>query len=229
MPLITGKSQKSFEKNLKTELHSGKPLNQSLAIAYAMKRKAQKKAHGGEIHIDINPHPEELKHEKYAHGGHVGHHSGKSSPVHAHSSHSKHHLAHGGKVSHYAKGGRVEPEEDMEHEWEQELSAHEAHESTEHEMEEEGIVKDDLIGRILKKHHYSKGGMVANQGSAIKSHLAGGKLNEFDDLALRDTLEWTQKDYGDHEGNEREDHDRADIVHRIMRSLRKKDKLPSLP
>lgn len=47
MPLIKGKSKESFEKNVKTEMHHDKPLKQSLAIAYAMKRKAQHKAMGG--------------------------------------------------------------------------------------------------------------------------------------------------------------------------------------
>jgi hypothetical protein len=50
MPLIKGKSQKSFEKNVSTEMHAGKPQKQSLAIAFNMQRKAKKKkAHGGEI------------------------------------------------------------------------------------------------------------------------------------------------------------------------------------
>lgn len=44
MPLIKGKSKKSFEKNVKTEVESGKPLKQSLAIAYDVQRKAKKKA-----------------------------------------------------------------------------------------------------------------------------------------------------------------------------------------
>lgn len=49
MPLIKGKSEKSFVKNLKTEMEHGKPQKQSLAIAYAMKRKASRKkmADGG--------------------------------------------------------------------------------------------------------------------------------------------------------------------------------------
>jgi hypothetical protein len=55
MPLIKGKSQKSFVKNLKTEMEHGKPQKQSLAIAYAMKRKAQKMAHGGESQQDPAP------------------------------------------------------------------------------------------------------------------------------------------------------------------------------
>lgn len=51
MPLHKGTSQKTFEKNFKTEMEHGKPKAQSLAIAYAMKRKAQhaKMAKGGEI------------------------------------------------------------------------------------------------------------------------------------------------------------------------------------
>jgi len=50
MPLIKGKSAKSFSKNVETEMHEGKPLKQSLAIAYDVQRKARKKkAHGGMI------------------------------------------------------------------------------------------------------------------------------------------------------------------------------------
>lgn len=47
MPLISGKSPDTFKKNIKTEMDSGRPLKQSLAIAYAMKRKAKKMAEGG--------------------------------------------------------------------------------------------------------------------------------------------------------------------------------------
>lgn len=56
MPLIQSKSKKAFEKNLKTEIHEGKPMNQSLAIAYATKRKAPKKkmSLGGEVQDDVN-------------------------------------------------------------------------------------------------------------------------------------------------------------------------------
>lgn len=51
MPLMQGKSKASFGHNVETEMHAGKPQKQSLAIAYAVKRKAQKKkmAEGGEI------------------------------------------------------------------------------------------------------------------------------------------------------------------------------------
>lgn len=50
MPLMKGKSEKAFKKNIKTEYEEGKPLKQSLAIAYAMKRKGKKMAKGGAVH-----------------------------------------------------------------------------------------------------------------------------------------------------------------------------------
>ncbi len=51
MPLKHGKSQKAFEENVRTEMKSGKPQDQALAIAYSVKRKAQRKRmqEGGKI------------------------------------------------------------------------------------------------------------------------------------------------------------------------------------
>jgi len=40
MPLKTSSSDAAFKSNLKAEIAAGKPLKQSLAIAYAQKRKA---------------------------------------------------------------------------------------------------------------------------------------------------------------------------------------------
>lgn len=57
MPLIKGKSDKAFSKNVKAEMHSGKPQDQALAIAYSIKRKAQHKAKGGEV-TNEKLHPE---------------------------------------------------------------------------------------------------------------------------------------------------------------------------
>lgn len=48
MPLIKSKSKKAFVENLKTEMHEGKSQPQSLAIAYSVKRKANK-ASGGSV------------------------------------------------------------------------------------------------------------------------------------------------------------------------------------
>jgi hypothetical protein len=43
MPLVKSTKKEAFKKNLKTELKQGKPLKQSLAIAYAEKKAATKK------------------------------------------------------------------------------------------------------------------------------------------------------------------------------------------
>jgi hypothetical protein len=47
MPLYRGKSESDFKHNVKTEREEGKPLKQSLAVAYAMKRRGKKMADGG--------------------------------------------------------------------------------------------------------------------------------------------------------------------------------------
>jgi hypothetical protein len=49
MPLSRGKSEKAFKQNVRTEMDAGKPQNQSLAIAYSMKRKKKKMAEGGQV------------------------------------------------------------------------------------------------------------------------------------------------------------------------------------
>lgn len=41
MPLKKSKSAKAFKENIRTEVKAGKPVKQSVAIAYAVKRKAK--------------------------------------------------------------------------------------------------------------------------------------------------------------------------------------------
>lgn len=81
----------------------------------------------------------------------------------------------------------------------------------------------DIVDHIMKKH-YSHGGVVANEDH----DMADFHPNQFDDLVLDDHLEehYTGKNSGDELGNEQEDHDRRDIVHSIMKSRKKKDRLP---
>lgn len=43
MPLIKSTSKKAFQKNVKKEIGAGRPVKQSVAIAYATKRDAAKK------------------------------------------------------------------------------------------------------------------------------------------------------------------------------------------
>ena len=43
MPLVKSASKGAFRKNIKAELAAGRPLKQSVAIAYSVKRKAMGK------------------------------------------------------------------------------------------------------------------------------------------------------------------------------------------
>lgn len=44
MPLVKSSSKEAFRQNVKTEVKAGKPLKQSLAIAYATQRAAAPKS-----------------------------------------------------------------------------------------------------------------------------------------------------------------------------------------
>ena len=44
MPLVKSKSEKAFKENIKTEVKAGKPVKQAVAISYAVKSEAEKKA-----------------------------------------------------------------------------------------------------------------------------------------------------------------------------------------
>ncbi len=69
MPLMHGKSGKAFTHNIKAEYEAGKPLKQSLAIAYNMKRKSQKMAQGGMACQDCASGHCSVHGEKMAQGG----------------------------------------------------------------------------------------------------------------------------------------------------------------
>ena len=72
MPLIQGKSKKAFGHNVSAEMKAGKPQKQAVAIAYAVKRKAQHKAQGGEIEHEPSEHDMPVDEDNcYAEGGMV--------------------------------------------------------------------------------------------------------------------------------------------------------------
>jgi hypothetical protein len=64
MPLMKSKSKDAFSHNVKAEMHAGKPMKQSLAIAYATKRRSKSK--GGMVEQLTKTKPSE-----YAEGGMV--------------------------------------------------------------------------------------------------------------------------------------------------------------
>lgn len=252
MPLMHGKSERAFGHNVSAEMEHGKPQKQALAIAYAVKRKAERKkmAHGGFMREEEEPEMfEDVEHltglrdeddeaegvEEYADGGDVDPQSSgynidpdKASAV---SSSFK-------KALGYAGGGEIGASEGSKS---GSKAATEGKHSTYNAMTGEYDSADDeglertpsgltylseahggLIDRAMRR--YSEGGMVANEQRAI----AGSELNQYDDLANRDDLEFCY--YGDTSGDEigdaQEDDDRHDIVSRIMRSRRLGDSMP---
>ena len=54
MPLVKSKSDKAFKQNIRAEVKAGKPVKQAVAIAYSMKRAAQKMKDGGEPHLSVS-------------------------------------------------------------------------------------------------------------------------------------------------------------------------------
>ena len=163
MPLSMGKSPASFSRNVSTEMHEGKPLKQSLAIAYAMKRKAAQMAKGGMMHK-------------------------REMPCAAHGMMACH-MCSGGDMM--AEGGEIEHEEKSSgyHHMPEEHEHHPHHEPME-EDEEMPMEEDDMVARIMakiKKDHeegmhvrkeYSEGGRVSNDDEP----LADFEKNQFDDL-----------------------------------------------
>ena len=69
MPLIQGKSKKSFGKNVGKEMEAGKPQKQALAIAFSVQRKNKKKMADGGTLGDAIGYPGSKK--KYYDGGEV--------------------------------------------------------------------------------------------------------------------------------------------------------------
>lgn len=127
------------------------------------------------------------------------------------------------KTPGYAEGGEVE---EMESGYEPMPHPCEKCGHVSHPVENQGMgEEEDMISRIMKKRRmFSKGGRVANDTEPMVDEEPA----EYDDLVKDDDLEFheTGKNSGDELGNEQEDEDRGDIVSRIMKSRKKKDKMP---
>jgi hypothetical protein len=208
----------------------------SLAIAYGMKKKAERKkmADGGDVDPSPSPapSPSPIDPDKaasaqgsmrqafgYADGGEV----------------------HGCENCGYQPSGKVDTDPDMGfHEFDKGYVDHEGDVKRPNKMAmsedhrglnqhpvdmhaETSMDEQDMVDRIMMNRKqnnageakFSKGGMVANQDKEI----TGDMPNEFDDLHLRDDLESSYGEgdnSGDDLGNDQEDEDRADLVDRIM-------------
>lgn len=103
--------------------------------------------------------------------------------------------------------------------------------------EDEGAGDMDCIHPMVRKimmgrmKGYSEGGKVANEESGESTDeptMAKASGNEFDDLALRDDLEFdsTGANEGDELDDAQENKDRSDIIARILKSRAKKDRMP---
>lgn len=184
MPLLKGKSSKAFSHNVETEMEHGKPQKQAVAIAYAMKRKAN---HGG-----------------YMSQGGMLTGSGYQSECNEHcNSPCEVHEQASGFVDETAPN-RMPNHQGLTDSGEQDES---------HEM--------DMVGKALvrRKQLLSQGGMIANK----KGPGVDGLPNEFDDLALRDGLEFSYSgaNSGDEDGGSENDSRLQDMVARVMLKRRK--------
>lgn len=137
-----------------------------------------------------------------------------------------------------AKGGIVDEEDEPTANYADFLKSHDEYSGAEAPSDVEEQVGSDydaadkvmkmaaggMVDRIMKKR-MSKGGMVANDDEIT----ADFQPNDFDDLALRDDLEFEYDGAtsGDEIGNAGEDERRKDIVARIMKSRSKKDRMPN--
>lgn len=271
MPLIHSKSKEAFQHNLKAEMKAGKPMNQSLAISYALKKRAKKMAEGGESGVpggsgspaidsqkakqfskgasESGYNPEQwvknikeglgIAGNSYAEGGQVkdnyqdphAPHMKDGMPFHEDEMESGF-VGHEGNDVKHDMAAMEEDDRRLDQHGEEEQGPYGmmmadggrigSHQSEDHE--------EDMVGRVMKQRqqHFSKGGRVANSGEGDLDEMADGKPNNFDDLSMRDDLEehYTGANSGDERGNAREDHDRQDIIARIMASRRKKDRNP---
>lgn len=203
MPLLKGKSKHTFSENVKEEMHDGKPQKQALAIAYSMKKKAKKMAEGGMMTDDGYQSPNK---------GHTVH-------IHVNPQ------ANVEEPGMYAEGGEAK-EKCMNCGGSMPCVAHGGMMGEQTEAHDE-----DMVDRIMNKRMmpsketkgalYSEGGKVSNESE----EMADEDPNEFDDLALRDDLEFkdTGANSGDEDGSKlNQDDDDEDMVGRIMkkRSMR---------
>jgi len=214
MPLEKGKSKAAFEHNVKAEMHSGKPMKQSLAIAYAMKRK---KAKGGMIEHEekASGYEKMPMAQKYAKGGMIHDDELSSGYLAMPKEHEKHNAP-------------------AEHEDEKDINEHLGHSKDDPESSPHMAHGGDIVSRIMEARHpkpkkMAEGGLAADEGEADYHELADHDPNDFDYLSVSDRDDHTENSGasdGDELGDAQEDHDREDIIKRIMKQRSMKQHNP---
>lgn len=117
MPLKTGTSPKTFSSNIKTEMAAGKPQKQSVAIAYAQKRKAEKMRkmwRGGEVDHPLAPPEENVPTKDEVHSptaAHLERESLHEKRAERHSGRMETTQGAGMDVEHMSEGGMVEDDD----------------------------------------------------------------------------------------------------------------------
>ncbi len=201
----------------------------NMAIKYGMMKK-HKMAHGGTMEHEqpCDEHGEAMckmcHGGKMAEGGGVDDYSDTSNPVDKS-------MKKAFKTPAYADGGFVHEEKEsgympdpMEHP--DHMYGHEVP-----NQDEDGEV--DMIGHIMHKRKMMAKGGLMSKGGRIANDVGEGmdadrEPRQYDDLVSDDYLEQhdTGENSGDEIGDHQEDEERHDIVSQIMKSRKKKDRMP---
>lgn len=166
MPLKHGKSKKTLQENIKTEIRHGKEPKQAVAIAYAVRRKAMKKAEGGMIPGVEHPHEGEPMNKKLhpcAHGG----------PVHC-------------DMGCYAEGGEVMDKESMEGE----VDSHMSRPDYIDELENEPMGNEWHSDEFLADPY---GEMTSNHHSSFDPDIEEEEHGEDESSSFHDSMEYNPK------------------------------------
>lgn len=197
MPLKHGKSKKTLQENIKTEISHGKEPKQAVAIAYAVRRKAMKKAKGGMIPGVEQPHKGEPMNKKL-HPDHAKNPLSKVDPEKYKKFKESSKFAEGGEVmcAHggpvhcdmgcYAEGGEVMDPESMEGEVDSHISRPDYIDELEDEPMGNSFHSDEFLADPY-------GEMTSNHHVEFDPDVEEEEHGESDASAFHDSMEYNPK------------------------------------
>lgn len=208
MPLKHGKSKKTLQENIRTEISHGKEPKQAVAIAYAVRRKAQHKAKGGPVHC-AHGGPEHCAMGCYAEGGMVPGvehpHEGEPRNKKLHPDHSEPRETQPAmpedriremsesekykafkKSSKFAHGGEVEDDEEMEGE----VDTHMSRPDYVDELENEPMGNEWHSDEFLADPY---GEMTSNHHSSFDPDIEEEEHGEGETSSFHDSMEYNPK------------------------------------